>query len=111
MRRRGSRGQRGLRFKGRTLFFTPHYQYLADIVSFRSPDAAKQAGRELQKQFGHASTREKKRRVKQATVSAANRCLAAAKSPNLSDMRKRDLREIAQIYRSTYTKMMLPHKP
>lgn len=107
-RKRGKPGQRGLRFKGKTLFFDPHYKYLAETVDFRSPTHAELAANQLVSMFNQARTRNKKRKIKWATVSAANRCNASAKSPKLSDARKQELKKMETIYREAYERMVLP---
>jgi len=101
---------RKLRKIRRGLFKPVKYKYLADIVTFKSIKAAKEASRKLLEEFSNAKTRAKKVRVKKATVYAANRAEAFAKKRNLSPrVRKRMLR-ISEIYRKAAEKMILPPK-
>jgi len=104
------RSLKKLRKMRRGLFKPYKWKYLADIVTFKSIGAARDAAEMLLEEFEKAETRAKKRRVKAATVYAANRAKAAAKKKNLSAKERRELLEISEIYREAAEKMVLPPK-
>ena len=107
----GRSRKKGRRSKGRSMFYSPaRHKYLGEIVTFKNPEAAKGAAKELLRLFNQARTRAKKLRIKRATILAANRARASAKRKNLSARERRELREIARIYRSAAEKMKLPPK-
>ena len=93
-----------------TLFKPPRWKYLAEIITFENPEAAKGAVKELLREFRQAKTRAKKRRIKQATIYAANRARASAKRKNLSSRERKELEEIARIYAEAAKKMKLPKR-
>jgi len=93
--------------RGRGLFKPPRWKYLAQIITFENPEAARGAVKELLREFRQAKTRAKKRRIKQATIYAANRARASAKRKNLSPRERRELLQIARIYERAARRMKL----
>lgn len=109
-RRRGTPKQKGLRFKGKTLFAPAKHQNLADIVNLKSVESATAATDTLLKNFENAKTRDKKRQIKQATVSAANRASVIAENTKLSAEKRAEFRRIHELYQNAYKAMVLPPK-
>ncbi|MHA1215650.1 MAG: hypothetical protein ACTSPG_10145 [Candidatus Hodarchaeales archaeon] len=110
-RKRGTPRQRGRKFKTKnTLFFPPKHQRLADIVKIDTPKNAEKSAKTLLRKFKDARTRDQKRKIKQATVCAANRALAMTRKRQLSDKERHELIRISGIYENAYSKMMLPPK-
>jgi hypothetical protein len=83
----------------------PEYQYLADIISFTSPEEAETASEYLIEEFKHATEHEKKMRVYRATIYSSNRAIASSKRSNLSEEERNQLKKIGEIYKKTYKKM------
>ncbi len=93
-RRSGGRSKGGRR----GLFAPARYKYLADIISFRDPDQARGAAKEVLRSIRQSKRRDKALREARALQMAANRARASAKRRNLSSRERRELREIAKIY-------------
>lgn len=83
----------------------PEYNYLADVISFTSPDEAESASEYLIEEIKHAESSDKKLRVYRATIYASNRAYASAKRSNISDDERNQLKKIGDIYKHTYKKM------
>jgi len=81
------------------LFKPPRWKYLAEIVTFESPEKAQKAARQLVREVKKAKRRDKALRIARALTYAANRAKASAKRGNLSPEKRRELREISKIYR------------
>ena len=92
------------------MFFPPTYDYLAGIVSIESPKRARMASERLWKVFQGAETRAKKLRIKRAVVLAANRARAMLKRRRLSSRERKELREVAKIYRNLAKRMTVPKR-
>jgi len=84
---------------GQTLFFPAKHKWLADIISLRTPEEAREAVRKLKKIFNE-SGHSKRVLILRAVVLAANRAEAARKKKNLSAKEKKEFREIEKIYRN-----------
>lgn len=82
----------------RTLFTKPRSKKLANIITFRNPDVARGAVKELSCEFRGAKTDAKKERIRKATQQAANRADASSKRKNLSTRERRELKQISSIY-------------
>ena len=92
----------------KTMFYEPpRHPSLAAVVSIRSPAEARAAARVLLRMAEEARTRKRKVTIKRAMVLAANRAEAAAKKRSLSRKEKRELREVAMIYRRAYRRVKL----
>jgi hypothetical protein len=91
--------------KRNTIFFSPKHQYLADIVSLRSPEEAKYSANELLRLFNEAKTDAKRRRIRSATILAANRAKVMSKNERLSPKERREAAEIYRIYKKAYEAM------
>jgi len=87
------------------LFKPPRHRWLADIVSFESPTKARESARKLVKAFERGRIgRRKIGRKRALTIAralnyAANRAEASAKRKGLSSKERKELKEIAKIYR------------
>ena len=79
----GSKSRRGRRRgRSRSMFYSPaRHKYLGEIVTFKNPEAAKGAARELLRLFNQARTRAKKLRIKRATILAMNLSLIHISEP------------------------------
>jgi len=83
----------------RTMFYhPPRHKRLADVIRISSPTAAKASvkeAKELVKEGYYSKTT-----VKRAFVLAANRSKAMLNRKNLSVKERRELRQVARIYRN-----------
>ena len=109
-RGRGRRSGSGKGSRGQGLFKPPRWKYLARIVKMDTVENARKAARKLLQIFREAKTRAKKRRVKQATVLAANRAKVMAGRKDLSPEERHEFSVIAKIYQAAYQRMKLPPK-
>lgn len=99
-------GRKTRRGKGRSMFYDkPRHRDIAEIVTIESPAAARKAGRKLLAMFNKAKTRKRKVTIKRSVVLAANRAEAASKRRNLSEKERREMKEVARIYRQISKKM------
>jgi len=93
------------RRKSGGLFRPARHKWIADIITFESPEAARAAARKLVTYVrtgynGRLRIGQKRAlEILRALNYAANRAEAAAKNPKLKPGKKRELREIAAIYR------------
>ncbi|MHA1607988.1 MAG: hypothetical protein ACTSWP_10735 [Candidatus Freyarchaeota archaeon] len=89
--------------RAKTMFYSPpRHRDLGEIVSIRSPEEARASAKVLVRMAQEARTRRRKVTIKRAMVLAANRAEAAAKKQGLSAKEKREMREVARIYRRYY---------
>ena len=94
-----------VRVKARGLFKPPKHRWLAEIVTFKTPKAAREAARKLvnalkRRRLGSRRIgRKTALTIARALNYAANRAAAAARSPKLSAKERRELVKISQIYR------------
>jgi len=94
--------------RGGSLFKPPKHKWIADIVTFETPAKARVAARKLVNYIKMG--RKGDLRIGQARALAivralnyaANRARASAKRKNLSSKERKELREIARIYRRAY---------
>ena len=94
--------------RGGSLFKPPRHKWIADIVTFENPEKARVAARKLVNYIKMG--RKGDLRIGQARALAivralnysANRARASAKRKNLSAKERKELREIARIYRRAY---------
>ena len=93
------RGKSRSKSKGSGLFKPPRHKWIADIVSFESPSKARKAARKLVREVEKSKRRNKALTIARALTYAANRAEASAKRKNLSPKERRELKEIAEIYR------------
>lgn len=92
----------------KTMFYSPpRNKWLSELIEMDDPESARASVRKLKREFRHSKTRDRKRKIKQATVLAANRAKAAAKRKNLSRRERKELLEIAEIYEAAYKDMEL----
>jgi len=88
------------------MFYSPpRHRDLGEIVSIRSPEEARASAKVLVRMAREARTRRRRVTIKRAMVLAANRAEAASKKRNLSSRERRELREVAEIYRRAYRKI------
>jgi len=87
-----------------TMFGPPKFKYLANIVTFQNPDAAKGAVKELKMEFRGARYT-KRLRIARAVRLAANRAEASSKRKNLSGKEIVEYRQISNIYDEAATWM------
>lgn len=80
---------------------------LAGIVTITSPSAARKAAQKLADLFRHARTRPKKVHIKRSAVLAANRAGASAKRRGVSAKERKELKQVAGIYRRAADRMKL----
>jgi len=106
MRRRIVRRRSGRIRKGSMFGPAKHPRY-AEIVKIDTPKNARESCNILLREFRNAKTRDKKRRIKQMTVLAANRAEAIRAKENLSEKERREMREAEKIYRETAEKMVM----
>lgn len=85
----------------RTLFDKAKSKKLADIISFKNPQAARGSAKELLREFNAAKLRSKKVRIIQATNLASNRAAASTRRRNLSMRERRELTTVSNIFRKT----------
>ena len=87
--------------RGRSIFYRkPYYRKYAEIVTFKSPEKARDAVRRLVFEAKTADTRAKKVRVWRVLNLASVRARASARRKNLKPSTKRRLLRIAVIYRT-----------
>ncbi|WFO75635.1 hypothetical protein J4526_01775 [Desulfurococcaceae archaeon MEX13E-LK6-19] len=90
--------------KDNGLFKPPRHKWLANIVSFKKPDEAKEAAQELVDALKKGRLGKKKigrktaLTIARAIQYAANRAEAASKNPIISPKERRELKEVAEIY-------------
>ena len=90
------------------MFKPPRHKWIADIVTFESPTKARAAARKLVNyiKMGHKGKlkigQARALTIVRALNYAANRAEASAKRRNLSPRERKELREIARIYRRAY---------
>lgn len=89
------------------MFKEPRYDYLAEIISFKSAAQAKDAVVLLDEEFRFAEGNEKKLRVKRAAILASNRAEAAAKRTGIKEETRKELMEISKIYKEAYHRMRM----
>lgn len=82
----------------KTMFGKAKHDYLRDIISIRSPEAATGSVRELTREFYGAKTKAKRLRIARSAQLASNRALASAKRQSVSAREKAELRKVAKIY-------------
>ena len=93
------------RKSGSGLFKPPRHKWIADIVSFENPKEAREAAKRLVRALerGRIGKRKVGKRtaltIARALNYAANRAEASAKRKGLSSEERKELREIAKIYR------------
>ena len=103
MPRRRGKSKKGR--KGGGLFKPAKHKWLADIITFKDPDDAEEAAEKLvgaleRGRLGRMRIgRKRALAITRALNYAANRAEASAKRRNLSPEERRELREIAEIYR------------
>jgi len=92
---------------GKGMFYQPaHHKYLAEIVTFRSVEAARDACQRLKQLYREAKTRDKRLTILRAVVLAANRAkVMAQKHPHLKPETRKRLMRIAKIYRELADKL------
>lgn len=85
---------------GRTIFFPPKDKTLADIITIRSPEEAREAIRKLQ-QWADDNPDRVRKAIRSATL-AANRAEVSTrrKTRPLSQRERKEMLEVAQLYRS-----------
>jgi hypothetical protein len=85
--------------RGRTIFFPPKDKTLADIITIRSPEGAKESVRQLDEWADDNPDRVRKA-IRSATL-AANRAEASTKRKTrpLSPKEREEMLQVAQIYR------------
>lgn len=93
----------------KTLFFEARSKELSRIVSLKDVPSARKSVTKLAGMFRKAKTRGFMRRLKSATVLAANRAFAAAKRKNLSGKERVELRKVAEVFRRASKRMVLPN--
>lgn len=104
-RKRGKSRGRKSKSRGSGLFKPPRHKDIAEIVSFKNPREAREAASRLVNALERGRLGKKKVGKKRAlTIAraltyAANRAEASAKRRNLSPKERRELKEIAEIYR------------
>jgi hypothetical protein len=81
-----------------TLFFPPKHKWLADIISLKDPQSARESVRILKQEF-EKSGRARRRTILRAANLAANRAAAFLNKKNISAKEKQEFREIEKIYR------------
>lgn len=87
-----------------SLFKPPRHKWIADIISFESPEKARKAAQRLLSILKHGRQGKLKIGQKRALAIcralqyAANRARASAKRKNLSAKERRELLQIADIY-------------
>ena len=93
------------RKSGSGLFKSPRHKWLAEIVSFESPSEAKESAKRLVRALERGRIGKQKIGKKRALTIvralnyAANRAEASAKRENLGAKERKELKEIAKIYR------------
>ena len=97
----GARPGRG----GRTIFFPPKHKALAEIITIRSPEEAREAVRKLG-EWADDDPNRVRTAIRSATL-AANRALVSTrrKTRPLSREEMREMLQVAEIYRS-YTRFL-----
>ena len=83
----------------RRLFRKPKHKRLADIISIRSPDSARQSIKDAQR------TSYSKATLKRSYVLASNRAMAIRHKKDLSIREKKEMLEVARIYKSEADKL------
>jgi len=63
--------------RNRSLFSPFHHKKYAEIITFRNPDGADGASKELEKEFKSAKTKAKKLRIIRVLIYASNRAEAS----------------------------------
>jgi len=87
------------------LFKPPRHKWLADIITFKSPSAARKAASKLTSALKRRRLGRKKIGKKTALIIeralnyAANRAKASARRKALSAKERKELKEISEIYR------------
>jgi mevalonate kinase len=101
---RGGAGPRAGR-GGRTIFFPPRHKALAEIITIRSPEEAKEAVRKLG-EWADDDPDRVRTAIRSATL-AANRALVSTKRKTrpLSREEMKEMLQVAEIYRS-YTRLL-----
>lgn len=101
---------------GKGLFKPPRHKWIAEIVTFESPAKAREAARKLvtyvkQGKKGKLKIGQKRAlTILRALNYAANRAEAAAKNPNLKPDTRKELQQIAKIYRKAAEKVSRIYK-
>ena len=90
---------------GRTMFGKAKYRYLSKTITIKSPASAREAVRELNREFDDAQTKSKRLRIARATQLAANRASVSGRRKNLSSNERRQYKQIDQIYSRTASNM------
>jgi len=95
-----------LRSKG--IFHEPKHKWLADIVSFESPEKAEKSARRLVAALKNGKIQHEGKTLKigqkralqiyKSIIEAANRAKASARRKNLSERERRELLRVAKIY-------------
>jgi len=90
---------------GRTIFFPPKHKELAEIITIRSPEEAREAVRKLG-EWADDDPNRVRTAIRSATL-AANRALVSTKRKTrpLSPEEKKEMLQVAEIYRS-YTRVL-----
>lgn len=92
--------------KKRGIFYEPpYYQKYSEIVRMDTPTNARKSAKTLVEEAKEAKRPSKVRRIIRVLNLAANRAKVALKRKNLSAKEKRELREIAGIYRRAMEKV------
>lgn len=81
------------------LFRPVRHKWIAKIVTFKDPDSAEKAAEKLVKEVKKSKRKSRALTIARALTYAANRAEASAKRRNLSPKERKELKEIAEIYR------------
>jgi len=104
-RKRGTRRQRGLRFKQSPRFLDRREKKYGYILRFTSVTDAEKAAERLLREFQNAKTRKKKTRVKRIVVSASNWAFVLSRQPGLTDSERERLQQIGMAYAKAKDRM------
>ena len=91
----------------RGMFGKPRYTNLSKMVKMSNVDEARMSAQELLRHFSRLQQRKYKVATKRATVLASSRARVMSKNKRISDVKRREKAEIAEIFREAYMAMEL----
>jgi len=81
-----------------TLFKPPKYQYLADLITYKSVEGAERSSKKAMRMFNDAKSKQKKLRIVRTLQYAENRINASLKKKSLNPETKKRFKKISSTY-------------